>query len=368
MNMDNMQEALRLTKAGKLKDALSVIRNALPGAHKPAPRPAATRPAAAPMPPPIAMPAGIAELVGSFMDRIEPHMPAHAPAPLHDGSFEEHEFSCPAGKRSYKLFVPPGYKGQKLPLVVMLHGCTQSPDDFAAGTRMNELGAEQNFLVAYPAQSRRANISKCWNWFNQADQHRDAGEPALIAGITKQIMEHYEVEPGAVCIAGLSAGGAAAAVMGAAYPELYAAIGVHSGLACGAAQNLGAAAAAMRSGAAANPPPNPTLVPTIVFHGDADSTVSPINAEQILSQAAAGTPLTRTTTKAQTPDGAAYTRTLFKDPEGDTMLEAWILHGAGHAWSGGSKAGSYTDPHGPDASAEMVRFFKEHERKKKFFF
>jgi poly(hydroxyalkanoate) depolymerase family esterase len=357
---NRMQEALRLTKAGKLKEALLVLRDALPGA-------AAPKPVLRPVPviPPL-VPAGISELVGDFMDRMGGHAP-HRAAPLPDGgSFEEHEFVAAAGKRHYKLFVPPGYHGQKLPLVVMLHGCTQSPNDFAAGTRMNELATAQNFLVLYPAQSRSANFSKCWNWFNAADQRRGAGEPSLIAGMTEQVMKDYAIDSGSVFVAGLSAGGAAAAVMGAAYPELYAAVGVHSGLACGAAANFGAATAAMRNGAPAGTPrPNVTLVPTIVFHGDADSTVSAVNAGQVLAQAAAGVDLTKTASEA-TANGMAYTRTELRDPAGDTMLESWLLHGAGHAWSGGSKDGSYTDPNGPDASAEMLRFFMAHSRRQKF--
>ncbi len=358
---NRMQEALRLTKSGKLKEALLVLRDALPGAATPKP---VLRPI--PVTPPL-VPAGITELVGDFMDRMSGHAPQR-PATLPDGGrFEEKNFSAAAGKRHYKLFVPPGYTGQKLPLVVMLHGCTQSPDDFAAGTRMNELAAERNFLVLYPAQSRSANFSKCWNWFNAADQRRGAGEPSLIAGMTEQVMKDYAIDSGSVFVAGLSAGGAAAAVMGAAYPELYAAVGVHSGLACGAASNLGAASAAMRNGAPAGTPrPNVTLVPTIVFHGDADGTVSPINADQVLAQAAAGVELTKTVAAATTADGMAYTRTELRDPAGNTMLESWLLHGAGHAWSGGSRDGSYTDPNGPDASAEMLRFFTAHSRRKKF--
>jgi len=338
---DGIAEATRLTRAGKLREALGALRRLLPGA-KPA-KPVAT-----------VHPEPLRDLLGQAMAMFDIPVPIQKTTP--PGGFTEHVFSSPAGKLHYKLFVPSQFHGETSPLLVMLHGCTQSPDDFAAGTRMNELAEAQGFLVAYPAQSQRANISKCWNWFNAADQMRDSGEAALIAGITRQIMAEYKVDPGAVYAAGMSAGGALAAVLGANYPDLYAAIGVHSGLACGAARNLATAGAAMRQGALV--PPNAVLVPTIVFHGDQDSTVSPNNAMQVITQAQASQALTPDSADEVAPDGLRFTKTIWRDALGQDRLEQFILHGAGHAWSGGSPAGSFTSPRGPDASREMLRFFR----------
>lgn len=258
------------------------------------------------------------------------------------------------------------FRAQALPLVVMLHGCTQSPDDFAAGTRMNDLAEEQTFLVAYPAQDVSANVSKCWNWFNAGNQQRDQGEPSLIAGITRQVMRDFLVEPGRVYIAGLSAGGAAAAIMGSTYPDLYAAVGVHSGLACGAATDIPSAFEAMRQGPSSGVweprqhDESGRAVPTIVFHGDRDMIVNPVNGDQIIAQSMAAADLRITVTCGETPGGMSYTRTVQADESGRPILEQWVLHGAGHAWSGGSSAGSYTEPRGPDASREMMRFFLQH--------
>ncbi|PVE21307.1 esterase [Microvirga sp. KLBC 81] len=304
---------------------------------------------------PLGSPGGLAGRAG--------HAPVHAPASLPEGaSFEERSFANEAGSRSYKIYVPSGYTGQALPLVVMLHGCTQSPDDFAAGTKMNQLAEEQMFLVAYPAQAQSANVSRCWNWFNESDQQRDRGEPSLIAGITRQIMSEFAVETGRVYVAGLSAGGAAAAIMGSVYPDLYAAVGVHSGLACGAATDMPSAFAAMRQGGAPRASGARQPVPTIVFHGDRDTTVNPINGDQVMAHSKAGSDLRTTVTRGQAPGGITYTRTVETDDSGHPMLEQWVLHGAGHAWSGGSPAGSYTEPRGPDASREMLRFFLNHPK------
>jgi len=267
-------------------------------------------------------------------------------------------FSNAAGSRTYKLFIPSRSRGEQLPLVVMLHGCTQSPDDFAAGTRMNFLAEEQNCFVVYPEQPSGANQAKCWNWFRSGDQQRGSGEPSLIAGITRQIMRDHAIDPKGVYVAGLSAGGAAAAIMGATYADLYAAVGVHSGLACGAASDLPSAFMAMRqAGGSEAVAEAGSSVPTIVFHGDRDTTVHPDNGDRILEQSAKAASSATKVLRGRVPDGHAYTRTIVTDRSGRAISEHWNIHGAGHAWSGGSLAGSYTDPRGPDATREMLRFF-----------
>jgi poly(hydroxyalkanoate) depolymerase family esterase len=227
---------------------------------------------------------------------------------------------------------------------------------------MNELAEEQMFIVAYPAQPQSANPSKCWNWFSPADQRRDQGEPSLIAGITRQIMQDFAVDRERVYIAGLSAGGAAAAIMGSAYSDLYAAIGVHSGLACGSAKDVPSAFAAMRQGGSMGVASRlgSAALPTIVFHGDRDTTVNPVNGDQVIAQSKASADFRGSVSRGETPSGVRYTRTIQADERGHPMLEQWVLHEVGHAWSGGSPAGSYTEPRGPDASREMMRFFLQH--------
>jgi poly(hydroxyalkanoate) depolymerase family esterase len=289
-----------------------------------------------------------------------------------DEHFFTRSYSGAAGARSYKLYVPESYAGEAVPLVVMLHGCTQDPDDFAAGTRMNALAEEHGFLVAYPAQSGSANMQKCWNWFQAADQQRGQGEPSIIAGITQQVIEDYEVDEGRVYVAGMSAGGAMAAIMGAAYPDLYAAVGVHSGLAPGSAHDMPSAFSAMRQGNPGAPMPRAgsngqaEVPPTVIFHGDRDGTVHPRNGDRLLAQLTAtdGSALKVSTRQGQVPDGHRFTRISYRDADGRSVVERWNVHGLAHAWSGGGRPGSYTDPKGPDASAEMVRFFLQHARTK----
>lgn len=388
-----MFEATRLTRGGRLTEATAFLQNLLQGRAEPV---TANRSAGANAliidgvaetvaAPSEAVPAqgiGVGRMCSGaavptmstlrrFLERGMSSGFAN-PAPIedtaglpHGAQFLSATFSNPAGARPYKLYVPSRYEGKPVPLIVMLHGCTQSADDFAAGTRMNAAAEEHNCLVVYPAQTSAANKSKCWNWFSVGDQQRDQGEPSLIAGITREVMDQYSVDLRRVYVVGLSAGGAAAAIMGDAYPDLYAAIGVHSGLACGAARDLPSAFAAMRQGKNGRGHPTAVsqgrhVVPAIVFHGDRDTTVHPCNGDEVVAQSTLAMPLDTRVEKGRVSGGHTYTRTLHADKGGQTLIEQWLIHGAGHAWSGGSPAGSYTDPRGPDATKEMLRFFLEH--------
>ena len=288
------------------------------------------------------------------------------PAPVVADRFVTASYTNRSGTRAYKTYIPGRGDGQARPLVVMLHGCQQDPDDFAAGTRMNELASEMGFIVAYPQQAPGANVSRCWNWFQAADQQRDSGEPSLIAGITREVMARYNVDPRRVYVAGLSAGGAMAAIMGHTYPDLYAAIGIHSGLAYASARDIPSAIAAMGGRSYPSDPgasESTFQVPTIVFHGDVDTTVHPRNGAEVIARATpAGDELLAAAFAPRTVEqgekaGRKYTRTTHTDPSGKPTLEYWIVHGTGHAWSGGSPDGSYTDPQGPDATRAMLRFF-----------
>jgi poly(hydroxyalkanoate) depolymerase family esterase len=382
LNQDVVREATRLTRAGQLVEATALLQRTLRGGT--------ARTAIARLEPPTI------DAKANVVEERESWQPAQAtsvqerkrPAPsdgmrefsglglrgpirrappstsdiVPEGTrFIEGTFSNAAGSRTYKLFIPSRAQGRPLPLVVMLHGCTQSPDDFAAGTRMNFLAEEHNCFVVYPEQPSGANQAKCWNWFRTGDQQRGGGEPSLIAGITRQIMQDYSIDPNRVYVGGLSAGGAAAAIMGATHADLYAAVGIHSGLACGAASDLPSAFVAMRQGVGPKAiADSRSPVPTIVFHGDRDTTVHPNNGDRILQQSAKATSPTTKMLRGRVPQGHAYTHIILSDARGRVISEHWNIHGAGHAWSGGSPAGSYTDPRGPDATREMLRFFLEH--------
>jgi poly(hydroxyalkanoate) depolymerase family esterase len=293
--------------------------------------------------------------------------PAAPAAKRPAGQFEAFSYANAAGTRDYRLYVPSGHTGEPMPLVVMLHGGTQDSATFAAATGMNDLAERQGFLVAYPEQPSSANPGKFWNWFVPGHQRRDDGEPSLIAGITRQVIERYGADASRVYVAGFSAGGAMAAVMATVYPDLYAAVGVHSGVPYAAASDVASAFTAMKQGSSRPAGSAGRPVPLIVFHGDRDTTVAPANAAGLIGDVLTaaspdgrpGTPPAVVTT-GQVPGGHAYTRTQYQDPAGVALAERWIIHQGGHTWSGGVAHGSYTDPRGPDASAELIRFFDEH--------
>lgn len=279
------------------------------------------------------------------------------------GQFLSRLHASAAGSRHYRLYVPSSYNGQPVPLIVMLHGCRQDAADFARGTRMNAQAEQHGFLVAYPEQTARENGSNCWNWFKREEQHRDGTEPALIAGIVRDLGKSYAVDASRVFVAGLSAGAAMAVILGQNYPELFAGVAAHSGLPVGAAHDMASAFAAMHVGAPApRAAPRGTAVPTIVFHGDADHTVvhsngAAIAAHAVQGYAASDTSLRSVQRTVSAAGGSSVSATAYVDAGGTSRVEEWVVHGGTHGWFGGSAEGSYTDPAGPDASAEMVRFF-----------
>lgn len=354
--------------------ATGALRTLAPPEPKPAPRkraaaakPLKTVPATPKAPQALAKPrAGLAETVRRIESGGMPPRPSavRAPRPPRGASFRLLSHSDDQGKRGYKLYIPASARGAAqppapMPLIVMLHGCGQTPDDFAAGTRMNALAEEFRLLIAYPAQPTDANSNRCWNWFKRSDQVRGFGEPALIAGIVRKILREHPADPARVYIAGLSAGGSAANVIAAAYPDLFAAAGVHSGVPAGAAHNTASAFLAMQQGA---PGDRPTVaVPTIIFHGDADPVVNPRNGRFVAARTlAAHPPLKKVERKGRAPGGRDYVTTTHRGKNGKPFCEHWVVEGAGHAWAGGHPSGSYTDPAGPDASREMLRFFLRH--------
>ena len=370
-----MAEALRLTRIGRLAEATAIIQRTLAGepttnasvvesSHTDAPIEAEFRIIDDPSP-------SMETLVENV---TRTHRTERFSSVRTSKQFVDKTYSNTSGTRAYKLYIPGGYTGQAVPLVVMLHGCTQTPTDFATGTRMNVLAEEGTFLVAYPQQKSSDNSSKCWNWFQNTDQHRDKGEPSLIAGITRQIISEYHVDVSRVYIAGLSSGGAMAVIMAATYPDLYAAVGVHSGLAYGAAHNLPSAFAVMKQGKPQHARQLTEIIPLIAFHGDRDTTVAPANADRLLDQwlqavndgpgSVHSSGRDVKVERGQVASGHAYTRSIYYDVKGRSIVEHWMVHRAGHAWSGGSPGASYTDPKGPDASTEMVRFFNEHPRRR----
>jgi len=299
---------------------------------------------------------------------------------------EQYTSSNSAGSRPYFVYTPTSYQvGTAVTLLVMLHGCAQTAGDFAAGTHMNQLAEQYGFIVVYPQQTPTYNPNLCWDWFTPSNQTRGRGEPADIAGIVQTIVEQtaqWTIDTSRIYVAGISAGAAMAVILGATYPDIFAAIGVHSGVEYQAATSLTHSIKAMQQGG-----PDPILqgqraheamgrfsrrIPTIVFHGTYDPIISPINGDQTVQQWMQTDHLTSngtyqadfhrpsSTTAGQVPDGHAYTIFSWTDAYGEEVQAYWKVQGLGHAWSGGSANGSYTDPLGPNASLAMYQFFMDH--------
>jgi poly(hydroxyalkanoate) depolymerase family esterase len=368
-----MQKALQLTRERRVSEAAAAIQAALTGRQSPeaVDRPKQMAPqvllgaeacgqsakSARPIRPlgdavdalrrTKAVSFGLEALKGR-RSQSDPELPAGA-------QFLSRSFACAAGRRGYRLYVPRNRGSGGRPLLIMLHGCKQDPVDFAIGTGMNALAEPHGMLVAYPGQSASANPSSCWNWFNPADQGYGVGEPAILAGLTRDIIAQFDIDPGRVFIAGLSAGGAMAAVMAAVYPNLYAAAGIHSGLPYRSANDVVSAFAAMRG--EAQDCGVRTEIRTIVFHGGADTIVHPSNGKRIANASSLLAGGVRSIENGVAEGGRTYTKTTTWSPDGRPTVEEWLIHGGGHAWFGGEAGGSYTDPRGPNASREMLRFF-----------
>ena len=297
-------------------------------------------------------------------------------------SWQQYVYNGPDGSRPYFVYTPSNYRaGIAVPLIVMLHGCSQTATDFASGTQMNQLAEKYNFIVAYPQQLSIYNPSLCWNWFNPADQVRGTGEPAILAGIVQEIegnTSRWTIDRHRIYVTGLSAGAAMAVVLGATYPDIFAAIGVHSGAEYGAITSPLSGGQAFTQGG-----PDPIqqgkaaframgsfarLVPTIVFHGTIDQVSWPINGKQVVQQwmetdylASHGTyhadfNHSSSTMKASVPGGHSYTVYKWNAINGNEVEEYWVIDGMGHAWSGGSP-NNFTDLLGPSASLAMYTFF-----------
>ena len=224
---------------------------------------------------------------------------------------------------------------------------------------MNEVAERHGLVIAYPGQTQSDNAQACWNWFRPSDQRRDQGEPMIIAGLTRDLVAEFTIDPERVFVAGFSAGAAMADVMAETYPDLFAAAGVHSGLPFGSARDVVSAFAAMRgetfaTAASTSGSRDDRLVRRIVFHGSSDHTVHPSNARRIIAGDHQGDAERETSHAA---DGRRYERAIWRAPDGTHAAELWLIEGAGHAWAGGRPGASYTDPAGPDASGEMIRFF-----------
>ena len=303
----------------------------------------------------LSMPGGAAGFEQPFT--APPAPPVADPIPS-GASFKVDRFTCAAGSREYMAYVPASALQGIRGMILMLHGCTQTHADFARGTGMNALAERHRLVIVYPQQCRGENAQSCWNWFSIGDQRRGRGEPEILAQMAQAVAARHQVPQGRIFVAGLSAGAAMAVILGQTHPDVFAAVGAHSGLPFGVARDVPSAFAAM-NGAVETPARRGTVpTPTIVFHGSADRTVHPANGARIGADVLDAGPVQTVLDQESGKAGSrAYRREITTTPDGRVLLEHWTVEGLGHAWSGGKRGGSYTDPQGPDASAEMVRFF-----------
>jgi poly(hydroxyalkanoate) depolymerase family esterase len=363
--IDAMGEALSLVRQSNVAEATALLRKALSGEAAQGRETVSEAPAV--LPPRLAVAPPVRRPLGEILRDLRakptmPPVPASELQPAHafGERFLKRVYRGPAGSLTYRLYLPADHDRRDLALVLMLHGCTQNPEDFALGTQMNALADEFGLVVAYPHQPRRANASGCWNWFDRRHQSRGSGEPAKLAGLAQALAKEFSVGNERIFAAGLSAGGAMAEVLAATYPDVFAAVGVHSGLPYGSAVDVPSAFAAMKGTAAVQSAPSAAggrYCRKIIFHGGADLTVHPANGERILDQAERGeTLLKRTDLEWETGDGRV-SRTVLEDAGGRPLVERWQVEGGGHAWFGGDPRGSYTQTVGLDASRLMVHFF-----------
>ena len=407
----SMRRATRLTRVGALMDATQLIQKTLLGSLAPAKplRRTANQPAASarrdaydpsvvdvqareikrllnsPTNNPVISPSNSPEPQTETEAQTQAHAPQGFVMPAPEtptnpepgaapptASFSIATFSFGKEAYPYRLFIPARPAASSypalMPLIVLLHGCTQNALDFSNGTAMNALANEHGCMVLYPEQIPSANAARCWNWFEPGHQKSDRGEPGMIAALVRKVIQQHGADPERIYIAGLSAGGAMAAVVAGLYPQLFAALGVHSGLAAGAAKDLMSAFSAMRSGPKGQAKTaNRPALPTIVFHGTADKTVHPDNGDFIADAAlaalnSAGVNLHKSNPTTPGSSTQQAERVVYRDVQGKPYVEHWSVSGGAHAWSGGDAAGSYTDPDGPSASRAMLTFFLQHSR------
>ena len=364
-----MLKATRLTTSSKLMDATRLIQRALattlPSSTQPVPNRKSTSPSVNPTP--STPPTAARDFI--LVPAKSPDTDRAATAPSGKASFTVHQFEFEGNAYPYRLYVPSMPEAAtgpaaKMPLVVLLHGCNQDALDFSHGTAMNRLAEDHHAMVLYPEQVASGNAMRCWNWFDPSHQQAGRGEPGMIAALVQKMAAQHHADPARTYVAGLSAGGAMAAVVANVYPQLFAAVGVHSGLAAGAAKNMIQALSAMKKGTKGG---NTNAIPTIVFHGTADKTVNPSNGKYITQAALAGfeaqgVALVKNVSVINSSKNQPTERMQYSNAAGKPLVESWHITAGPHAWSGGSAQGSYTDPDGPDASKAMLAFFLQHSK------